>query len=235
MRMYLLECPACGAKVEMETDRKSCFCTYCGNKVYLDDGTKRVEITKNINYHKTYTDEAKIRDIESRERMYDKKLAADEAHEKRKHKANRNSWLGLIAYAIVILVIGSVFFTSQKRESDNQEKALQSIVNEIMQDINDGNYSSAHIKVESLYYTAGWSDDIEKKWDATRKELIKQIDAAEDAAEKSAKEASKETKKAEKKPRPNLVARGGILLTKSSIIHIEMRQKYYDQNYYLCG
>lgn len=48
MKMYQLNCPACGATVEIEQDRKSIFCYYCGSKIYLDDGVKRVEITKKL-------------------------------------------------------------------------------------------------------------------------------------------------------------------------------------------
>ncbi len=202
MRMYLLECPACGAKIEIEPDRKSCFCTYCGNKIYLDDGTRRVEITKNINYHKTYTDEAKIRDIEFKERMFDKQIRADEEKSKRKEKSKfLNNTIPVLAILLALAVMWFYFdksFDAEKQESDLQEAVLQETVEEIMNDIESGDFVSARVKAETLYYTENWSDDIEEKWDATRQELIKQIDAAEDAAEKAAKEAAREAKKAEK-------------------------------------
>ena len=54
MEVKELKCPACGAKIE--SDKKVSFCSYCGSKLFLDDGSK------NINY-KT-EDIAKIKEIE---------------------------------------------------------------------------------------------------------------------------------------------------------------------------
>ena len=51
-----------------------------------------------------------------------------------------------------------------------------------MQDIENGNFEEAYISAESIRYTAGWSDEIEKKWDAIRKETIDQIEKAEKQA-----------------------------------------------------
>lgn len=86
MKMYQLNCPSCGATVEIEQDRKSMFCTYCGNQIYVDDGVKRVEITKNINCHKTYTDEAKIRENERKERIQLKQMEYEDKEKKRNDK-----------------------------------------------------------------------------------------------------------------------------------------------------
>lgn len=69
MKIYQLNCPACGATVEIEQDKKSLFCKYCGNQIHIDDGVERVEIIKNINYHKVYTDEAKIKEQERKEKI----------------------------------------------------------------------------------------------------------------------------------------------------------------------
>ena len=95
----------------------------------------------------------------------------------------------------MLALVGMYFYMdirldTKKQESVQQEATLQKTVKEIMTDINNEDFVSARVKAETLYYTAGWSDDIEEKWDATRKELIKQIDTAEDIAEKAAKEAA---------------------------------------------
>jgi len=205
MRMYLLECPACSAKVEIEPDRKSCFCSYCGNKIHLDDGVKRVEITKDINYHTTHTDEAKIRNIEAQERINDKKLQAELEEVKLKERSKLLETLKpiLASLLLVLLFCGLMFwendfFSEKKRESDQQEATLQETVEEALDDIENGNFAAARIKAESVYYTEGWSHEIEEKWDATRKELIKQIDAAEDAAEEAKEQAAKAAEAAEK-------------------------------------
>ena len=86
MKMYQLNCPACGATVEIEPNRKTMFCSYCGCQIYVDDGIKRVEITKNINYHKTYTDEAKIREHERKEKIQLKQMEYEEREKKRNDK-----------------------------------------------------------------------------------------------------------------------------------------------------
>ena len=48
-----------------------------------------------------------------------------------------------------------------------------------MIDIKNEDYEDAYVKANSLHYTSGWSDDIEKKWDDTRKAIIEQIEKAE--------------------------------------------------------
>lgn len=184
MKIYQLKCPACGGTIEIERNRESSFCSYCGTKVYVDDETRRVEITKNINYHKTYTDEAKIREIESAERMQERKYEV----ECEKRKSNKWLTLGtvLIVLACVIGYFVSVngYFDSQKEASDRQEQELQAVVDEVMQDIEDGNFDEAYIKAEKICYTENWSSEIEDKWNAIQKEIIKQIKKAEKEANK---------------------------------------------------
>ena len=185
MKMYRLECPACGACVEIEPERESCFCSHCGRKIFLEDNTKRVEITKNINYHKTITDEARIRDVEFRERVYDKETAKEKEREKQKRKLNLITALGVILLVSAFLAVSAGFFYSEEKKSDQEEAKLQEILEEVMQEIDEGDYNTARIKAETLYYTSNWSSEIEEKWDATRKEIIKQIDAAEKSEQKT--------------------------------------------------
>ena len=184
MRVYQMKCPACGGDIEIDENRDFCFCSYCGTKVHVDDGTHRVEITKNINYHKTYTDEAKIRKIESEERLQERKFAAEQ--EERKNKKWKTLGLVLVVLACVIgyFVLFNGYFDSEKAASDRQEQELQAIVDEVMQDIEDGNFDEAYIKAEKIRYTENWSSEIEDKWDATRKEIIEQIEKAEKKANK---------------------------------------------------
>ena len=184
MRVYQMKCPACGGDIEIDENRDFCFCSYCGTKVHVDDGTHRVEITKNINYHKTYTDEAKIRKIESEERLQERKFAAEQ--EERKNKKWKTLGLVLVVLACVIgyFVLFNGYFDSEKAASDRQEQELQAIVDEVMQDIEYGNFDEAYIKAEKIRYTENWSSEIEDKWDATRKEIIEQIEKAEKKANK---------------------------------------------------
>ena len=180
MRMYQLKCPACGASIEVERNRDSCFCSYCGTKVYVDDETHRVEITKNIRY----TDEAKIRKIESEERMQERRFTA----EQKKRKSNNLSTL-VVVFLVLACVVGSFIslkssLDSSEEASDRQEEELQAIVDEVLQDIENGNFREAYIKAERIRYTESWTSEIEDKWDATREAVIEQIEEAENQANK---------------------------------------------------
>ena len=186
MKLYQLKCPACGGNIEIEQDKEYCFCIYCGTKIYINDGTQKIEVNKNINYHKTYTDEAKIRKIESEERTQERKYAADREERKSKKWAALGTVLIVIACVIGYFVLFDGYLDSEKAASDRQEQELQAIVDEVMQDIKDGNFDEAYIKAEKIRYTENWSSEIEEKWDATRKKIIDQIKKAEKEAKKDA-------------------------------------------------
>jgi hypothetical protein len=143
-----------------------------------------VEITKNIRYHKIYTDEAKIRKIESEERMQEQRFAAEQKARKDNNWSFFVSMLLLFAIAVGCLLFSKSTLASEKEASDRQEEELQAIVDEVMQDIEEGNFDEAYIKAERIRYTEGWSSEIEDKWDATREEVIEQIEEAEKQANK---------------------------------------------------
>jgi DNA-directed RNA polymerase subunit RPC12/RpoP len=42
MKLLSMKCPECGAILDIPDDRKTFFCTYCGNKILLDDGSHTV-------------------------------------------------------------------------------------------------------------------------------------------------------------------------------------------------
>ena len=59
MKLTKLVCPHCGGNLDVDLkERDYIHCPYCQNKIEVDDGIQRIEITKNI--HKKYTNEAKI-------------------------------------------------------------------------------------------------------------------------------------------------------------------------------
>ena len=150
----------------------------------MDDNAQHVKITKNINYNKNYTDKAKIRRIESEERMQERKYAAE-----REERKNEKWYTVVVLLVLLVCFIGGYvllngYFTSQKEASDHQEQELQTIVDEVMQDIEDGSFKEAYLKAETIRYTENWSDEIEDKWDEIRKTLVKQIKEAEKEANK---------------------------------------------------
>ena len=161
MELKTLKCPECGAKIE--SDAKISFCSYCGAKLYFDDGTKT------INYNYKTEDMAKIKEIE-----VNRELELNKRQEEK--KSNKNFLIGMILFIGIFIIGFASLFGGIKKGSDEQEKELQSIVNEVYTDINAGNYESALIKAKSLHYTADWSNDIKEKWDDTRESLIKIIE-----------------------------------------------------------
>lgn len=77
MKVYSIKCPDCNAVLEIEEGREYCFCNYCGAKIFLDDErTKRIRIT----------DDAKIKYIESRERIRLAEMQAKERAEKERQE-----------------------------------------------------------------------------------------------------------------------------------------------------
>ena len=90
----------------------------------------------------------------------------------------------MLACVIGYVISFNSYFDSEKEASDRQEQELQAIVDDVMKDIEDGNFDEAYIKAERIRYTENWSSEIEDKWDATRKEIIEQIEKAEREAKK---------------------------------------------------
>lgn len=161
MELKKLKCPECGAN--FESNEKVSFCSHCGAKLFFDDGTK------NINYNYKTEDVAKIKQIEvNKELEFNKR--------QQESRSIKRTVIGLIVFLIISIIVFSSFFNGLKKESDLQEKELQSIVNEIYADIDAGNYETALIKAKSLHYTSNWSSEIEEKWDDTRKALVKIIE-----------------------------------------------------------
>lgn len=173
-----LKCPSCGATFVVEDGMDSYYCSYCGEQIFIRKPHSSVEKSKHIFYHKTITDEAKIKKIELEERAQTITLA-DKLSER---ISSGVSVIGFIILTIILICIFIATFASVKAKSDRQERELQSLVDTVMQDIEEGNFEEAYIHAESIRYTANWSDEIEKKWDAIRKETINQIEKAEKQA-----------------------------------------------------
>ena len=49
MKIKSLNCPECGASIEIDKSRDVCFCSYCGCKIAVDEDKKEI----NVNINKT--------------------------------------------------------------------------------------------------------------------------------------------------------------------------------------
>lgn len=185
--MKILKCPNCNAALEIENGLDTFYCKYCGYKILLNGQSKAA-----------YRAKTRIKELEHDERMADKQYKHEryKAEQEQKQKRIDNKvFIVLLVAAMLFLWIG---FGNEERKSEKQEKELQQLVEEVQTDISNGDFDEAHIKVQSIQYTAGWSSDIEEKWDNIREELVKQLEDAEQAEKKAQKAAEKAQKQAEK-------------------------------------
>ena len=95
MKVKSLKCPECGANLEIEDGRTSCYCQYCGCKLILDDEKQEYTINKNININRTTR------------RIDDAKILREEYKEK---KDKRDTAVGLICglgipLAIILAIV----------------------------------------------------------------------------------------------------------------------------------
>ena len=71
---------------------------------------------------------------------------------------------------------------------NKQEEKLETILAEVLIDIDSGNYEAAAIKANTLYWDSSWSNEEKAKWNSTRKAIIKQIEEAKEKENSSSEE-----------------------------------------------
>lgn len=186
MKEHAVKCPNCGAALEDVDNLDTFFCKYCGYKIILDGQSDE-----------SYRAKVKIKAMEHAERMATKKFEQErykiEQENNSKHKENKMSFIITAVIFTVLISFCVISFCSAERKSKKQEAELQQLVDEIMVDIDNGDFNTAYIKAQSIDYTADWSSDIDEKWDNTRREVINQIIEAE--KEKTGKSTHKPEKK----------------------------------------
>lgn len=99
MNVYSIKCPECGAELDVNEGRSSCFCSYCGTKILLDDSVERKEVT-----HR-YVDEAEI--VKSRNAIELERMKMEE-----RKRNDKNIWIILIGSAIAFIIL-FIYITSQ--------------------------------------------------------------------------------------------------------------------------
>ena len=181
MELKSLFCPNCGASLEVEDGLDTFFCKYCGYKILLQGQSKAA-----------YDAKVRVKHLEHKERLQDKRDAQERYRMEFKQKDERRTLaivfgiLGaIIAMCLIISAVGNAGAKKQDRE-------LQAIVDQIMIDIENEDFAAAYVKANSLYWDDSWTSEGEDKWDATRKEIIKQIEEAEKKATGSITNSSNE-------------------------------------------
>ena len=151
MKLIKLECPNCHAALEVDGERETAYCQYCGTKLLLDDETIKV--------HTTIRDEAEIervksrRDIELAKLKFKKKQYEDE---RRPFKI----WIGTI---IVLVCLAVVVFWHDNNVEEKYKQTVEAMAEEgkfsigSYRDFRDIKYKAAIKLLQSAGFT-----DIEK-------------------------------------------------------------------------
>ena len=95
MQYLDLKCNNCNASLKISSDRKECFCEYCGNKIIIDDGS--------------YTVTHKVVNESIEKELELAKLLAQEKDNDLKLKMRKNI-IGVVAWLIAIISIFINFY-----------------------------------------------------------------------------------------------------------------------------
>lgn len=183
MELKSLFCPNCGASLEVEDGLDTFFCKYCGYKIILQDQSKAA-----------YDAKVRVKHMEHKERLQERRDAQERYRMEFEQKDERRTLAivfgvfgALIALFLIISAVGNA-------GAKKQEQELQAIVDQIMIDIKNEDFAAAYVKANSLYWDGSWTSEGKDKWDATQKEIIKQIEEAEKKATGSTTNSSEEDK-----------------------------------------
>ena len=151
IKMVSLKCPNCNSNVMVEKGRKSCFCTYCGAQLFLDDGSVNININHNHNYTYRSIDETGIRKAELEADLQKRKLNKEDREDKLRH-------MGIVFWTTVLLLIclGGpaallLFPSDSEKQHKRQVAEFEQLVQEIEVDIENKNYDSARIKANKIH------------------------------------------------------------------------------------
>ena len=171
MELKSLFCPNCGASLDVEDGIDTFFCKYCGYKIMLQGQRKAA-----------YEAKVRVKHMEHKERIQDKKNAQERYRMESARKEQK--WALIVCFGILgaIMALCLIISAVGNAGTKKQEQELQAIVDEIMIDIENEDFAAAYVKANSLYWDDSWTSEGEDKWDATRKEIIQQIEEAEKAA-----------------------------------------------------
>lgn len=173
MKLKSLNCPNCNANLDTEYGLDTFYCKYCGNKILLEGQSKAA-----------YSAKVKIQQMAHEENQQAKRFAHERYKIDSEQKNDRKTFFMLIGgFAILIsFFVGTYIYGSINTKQ--QELKLQAIVDQIMIDIENQNFDEAYVNANLLYWDSSWTSEGKDKWDATRKEILKQIKEAEKNAKK---------------------------------------------------
>ncbi len=103
MELKSLNCPNCGAVVQIPDGVDRFFCTYCGSQIQIDDGKITIDLNANIKLDHQYSDLARLKELELLEKQREKEREEAAQRFNREKKKKRN-WI--ITTALTLLIGG---------------------------------------------------------------------------------------------------------------------------------
>lgn len=108
MELKSLNCPNCGASIQIPDGKNSFFCTYCGSQIHIDDGKITIDLNANINLNQKFTDVARLRELDLQEKELERK-----DNEERRSRRWKLYWIlillgSIILYILFMLVCSSI-------------------------------------------------------------------------------------------------------------------------------
>lgn len=92
MKLISVKCPECNASIDISTNKKECFCSYCGNKIILDDGSSTIT--------HIYINKTKEKEIE----LEHEKLLNERQKDAERHRKKVVSFIS-VCIAVVLICI----------------------------------------------------------------------------------------------------------------------------------
>ena len=117
MRKVQLTCKNCGAKLDVKEN--IAFCSYCGDKLLIDDENKT--ITHNYNYTYVKRDEARIRENEREEKVRLQELENEEKQKKRDHRAVYFGF-GMLIFVMLFSLGMGIYYSYVETPKDGEIK-----------------------------------------------------------------------------------------------------------------
>lgn len=112
MKIEVLHCPNCNSTIN---DENMSFCPYCGSKLFVDDGTKRIEYNKTVTINKNTT-------IVNRDDTEIRKAELNDLRDQRRTKSSNR----MIIFYILLLILCFAFVPlAQKYDNEQEEKKLR--------------------------------------------------------------------------------------------------------------
>ena len=96
MRLINMRCTYCGAKLEIDPDRKQVFCSYCGTKLIIDD--ESILITNRI------VDEARLKEAEVRMKELEYAHEREIREETLRQEQKKSFRSAFVVYIIALIV-----------------------------------------------------------------------------------------------------------------------------------